>query len=112
MAKISKHFENLSERMYESAVILGDRVDEKVNLLGNKLEYVLQKTDEYLGRKVEGVKKDWKSLSPAVRKDIKRGALYASIACVTPWYIALPVGYKAYKKARKVIRVRKRYPNQ
>ncbi len=65
-----------------------------------------------MGEKIDYTKKEWKKLKPEIRSDIKKGAIGAGIALITPWYIAIPLGYYAYTKAKKVLKVKKSYPKE
>lgn len=112
MKKLCEHFNDLSITLEKKATVMGEKIDKKVNALGKKIGYRLEKTDAYLGQKIEGITKEWYSINPETRKDIRNGVIGASAALITPWYIAIPTGIYAYKKAKKVIKTRKKYPTK
>jgi len=108
MEKLSEYFNNLSITLEKKATVMGEKIDKKVNALGKKIGYGLEKTDTYLVQKIEGITKEWNSISPVLRKDIKKGAIGASVALITPLYIAIPAGVYAYKKGRKLLKIKVR----
>jgi len=108
MKKFIDHFNDLSLTLEKKAEIMGEKIDKKVNALGKKIKYRAEKTDIYLGNRVEYITEKWQSIDKETRKDIRKGAIGAGVTLVTPWYIAIPTGVYAYKKAKKIIKTRKK----
>ena len=108
MKKFIDHFNDLSLTLERKAEDMGEKIDQKVNTLGRKIKYRAEKADVYLGNRVEYIVEKWQSIDKETRKDIRNGAIGAGVALITPWYIKIPTGIYAYKKAKKIIQTRKK----
>lgn len=110
--KLSEYISKFDKELSKKIGSFGDSLDSKMEGFGEKIEEKINNTNNYFGEKVDYAKNEWKKLKPEVRSDIKKGAIGAGIALVTPWYIAIPAGIYTYKKAKKFLKLKKSYPKE
>lgn len=110
--RLSEYISKLDEKISKKLSSLEKNLNSEIEGFGTKMEEKINNIDDYLGEKTDYAKKEWNKLKPEVRADIKKGAIGAWVALVTPWYIALPAGVYAYTKAKKFLKLRKSYPKK
>lgn len=110
--KLSEYISKFDKELSKGIGAFGDGLDSMIDGFGEKVEEKINTTDNYLGEKIGYAKKEWKKLKPEVRSDITKGAIGAGVALVTPWYLAIPSGIYAYKKAKKFLKLKKSYPKE